>query len=120
MPRKPLVFALVLTALLLAVHLYFLHTYFYWHHRWADIPMHILGGMAIGAFILAFFNVRHVYWYFLCMLTAAVIWEIFEYVNHISTAQPDYWFDTIKDIIDGLIGAGITLIITKTWLWRSN
>jgi hypothetical protein len=113
MNRKPLYTALVLTALLLALHVYALNTYFYWHHRWFDIPMHILGGAAIGAFLLAFFNVRRTILYFSCILAVTVGWEIFENVNHISTGQPGYWLDTIKDIVDGFIGAGITFYIAK-------
>ncbi|MDB4991840.1 MAG: hypothetical protein JWL75_85 [Parcubacteria group bacterium] len=75
--------------------------------------MHILGGAAIGAFLLAFFSVRRAALYFGSILAVTVAWEIFENINHISTGQPDYWFDTIKDIIDGLIGSGITYYIAK-------
>jgi hypothetical protein len=118
MNRKPLYTALVLTALLLALHLYALATYFYWYHRWFDIPMHILAGMAIGWLLLAFFDARKATLYFFGMLAVGVGWEIFENVNHISTGQPGYWFDTIKDIVDDLIGAGITFYIAKKTSWH--
>lgn len=113
MNRKPLYTALILTALLLALHLYALSTSFYWYHRWFDIPMHILAGASIGAFLLAFFTVRRAFLYFLLMLGVGVGWEIFENVNHISTGQHGYWIDTIKDIIDDMIGATITFYIAK-------
>ncbi|MEO6536755.1 MAG: hypothetical protein ABIT47_03590 [Candidatus Paceibacterota bacterium] len=118
MNQKPLYFALVLTALLLTMHLYALSTYFYWHHRWFDIPMHILGGVAIGSFLLAFFNTQRTFFYFACMLIVTVVWEIFEYYAGISRGQPDYWFDTIKDIVDGMIGASITFLIAKKSAWH--
>ncbi len=118
MNRKPLFFALGLTALLLTLHLYALSTFFYWHHRWFDIPMHILGGAAIGALLLAFFSVRRAALYFSCMLGVTVIWEIFEYTTGISTGQPDYWLDTIKDICDGMIGSLITFLFAKKSLWH--
>jgi hypothetical protein len=118
MNRKPLYFALVLTALLLALHLYALNTYFYWYHRWFDIPMHILGGIALGAFILAFFHVRRSTLYFACMVAVVVGWEVFEYIANISPGQPQYWLDTIKDMADGLIGAAITYLVTRNPLWR--
>ncbi|MES2225629.1 MAG: hypothetical protein V4480_02355 [Patescibacteria group bacterium] len=118
MNRRPLFAALILTALLLALHLYGLSTYFYWYHRWFDIPMHILGGAAIGAFLLAFFAVRRTALYFSCMLAVAVIWEIFEYIMGISTGQSGYWFDTIKDILDGMIGSGITFAVAKKSTWH--
>jgi hypothetical protein len=120
MNQKPLYFALILTTLLLALHLYALHTFFYWYHRWFDIPMHVLGGMAIGAFLLAFFNVRRTALYFSCMLVVVIGWELFEYFGHISTGQPGYWTDTVKDMADGMIGAAITYFLTRRPLWRSN
>lgn len=118
MHRKPLLFAFMLTSLLLAFHLYALSNYLYWHHRWFDIPMHILGGAALGAFLLAFFTSQRALLYFACMLAIVVAWEVFEYVAHISTGQPDYWLDTGKDILDGLIGSGITYYFAKYGTWR--
>jgi hypothetical protein len=118
MNSKPLYFALLLAALLLSLHLYALHTDFYWYHRWFDIPMHILGGVALGAFLLAFFNVRRTVLYFSCMLAVVIGWEVFENLAHISTGQPDYWIDTFADMANGLIGASITFVLTKRPLWR--
>ncbi len=118
MNRKPLFIALILTALLLALHLYALETYFYWQHRWFDIPMHILAGASIGSFLLAFFSVRRAGLYFILMLGVGVGWEVFENINHISTGQPGYWFDTTKDIINDMIGASITFYVAKRSLWR--
>lgn len=118
MNRKPLYFALVLAALLLALHLYALHVYFYWTHRWFDIPMHILGGVAIGAFLIALFGSKRPAMYFLLMLGITVIWEIFEYMTGISTGLPDYWFDTIKDITDGMIGSAFAYLLAKKPLWH--
>jgi len=118
MHRKPLYTSLVLAIVLLAVHLYALQNYFYWHHRWFDIPMHILGGITIGAFLLAFLSARQARFYFFCMVLVVVGWEVFEYFGHISTGQPHYWLDTFKDMIDGLIGAGVSLYIARRSLWR--
>lgn len=120
MNTKPLYFALVLSALLLATHLYALSHYLYWHYRWFDIPMHILGGIAIGSFLLAFFSFRRFILYFSLMLAIVVLWEVFENVTHISTGQPDYWLDTFKDMIDGLLGSAFTYFIVKDSSWRSN
>jgi hypothetical protein len=118
MNSKPLYFALLLATLLLALHLSALHTDFYWYHRWFDIPMHILGGVALGAFLLAFFNVRRMVLYYSCMLAIVIGWELFEYFTQISTGQPNYWIDTVADMVNGLIGASITLVLTKKPLWR--
>jgi hypothetical protein len=118
MNSKPLYFALALAALLLCLHLYALKTDFYWYHRWFDIPMHVLGGVAVGAFLLAFFNVRRTVLYYFCMLAIVVGWEIFEYVAQISTGQPDYWIDTFTDMLNGLIGASVTYVAARNPLWR--
>lgn len=118
MNRKPLFFAFLLTGLLLTLHLYALATFQYWHHRWIDIPMHILGGVGIGAFLLAFFNVRRVALYFACMFVIVLGWEVFEYLGKVSTGQPDYWFDSTTDMVNGLIGATITFLFAKKSVWR--
>lgn len=118
MNRTWLYAALVMTAALLAAHLWALSTFFYWYHRWFDIPMHIFGGAAIGAFLLALSITRRTPVYFLCMVGVVVGWEIFEYANHISTGQPDYWIDTVKDMVDGVLGSGITWAIARNTSWR--
>ncbi len=118
MHRKLLYIALVLAALLLALHLYALQNYLYWHHRWLDIPMHILGGIAIGALFLSYLGARRALLYFALMLGVVLFWEIFENVERISTGQPDYWFDTTKDIINGLIGSAISFWAARKGIWR--
>ena len=80
--------------------------------------MHILGGAALGAFIMAFGTARRTSTYFLCMVAVVLGWEIFEYFGHISTGQADYWIDSTKDIIDGLLGAAITLFVSRKNSWR--
>ena len=120
MNRRPLFAALLLTALLLALHLYALETYLYWYERWFDIPMHILGGVAVGAFLLAFIGSHRTLLYILGMVVVVVGWEVFEYIGSISTGQPDYWFDTTYDIFNGLFGSVLTLLIARVSPWRSN
>lgn len=113
-----LAIAFALSVLLLAAHLYALHGFLYWHYRWFDIPMHIFGGAALGSFIFAFGRMRRTATYFLLIFAAVVGWEIFEYLGHISTGQPDYWLDTTKDIADGVIGASAVLVIARKRSWR--
>lgn len=110
--------AFILSVLLLLVHLYALHAFLYWHHRWLDIPVHIVGGAAAGSFLLAFGTTRRTSTYFICMLAVFVGWEVFEYFGHISTGQPDYWIDTAKDVVDGLIGSCVTFFLARKTRWR--
>lgn len=109
--RMPwLLTALVLAGVLLALHLYALATFFYWHHLWFDIPMHILGGAALAALIIAVVGFRP--WIFLFgMLVVVGGWELFENYAHISTGQLDYWFDTSYDMINGLVGAMAVFVV---------
>ena len=116
--RTWLSIAFVFSALLLIAHLHALEGYLYWYHRWLDIPMHILGGAAAGSLLMAFGTGRRTGTYFLCMLAIFLGWEIFENMAHISTGQPDYWLDTGKDIIDGLIGSCIPFIFARKTTWR--
>jgi len=118
MNRTWLAIALALSALLLAVHLYALANFWYWHYRWFDIPMHILGGIAIGSLLLSFGTNRRTSIYFLCMLAIVVCWEIFEYVFGISTHQPHYWVDTFKDMADGLLGSCAALYFARKTAWH--
>lgn len=116
--RTWLLIALGLSIALLSVHLHALDQFLYWHHRWLDIPMHMLGGAAAGAFLMAFGTGRRTFTYFLCMMAIFVGWEVFEYAARISTGQPDYWLDTSKDIVDGLIGSAATFLIARKTTWR--
>ncbi len=119
MNRISLFVAFVLALALLLLHLYALDTYFYWYHRWFDIPMHVLGGAAIGMFLISFFGARRTFFYFACMAAVVVGWEVFEYVGSISPGQSHYWLDTAQDLLDGLIGAAIALFGVRFFsLWR--
>ncbi len=118
MHRKLLYIALVLAVLLLTLHLYALENYLYWYYRWLDIPMHILGGVAIGALLINYLGARRALLYFTLMFGVVVIWEVFENVESISTGQPDYWFDTAYDMINGLIGAVLTFFAARKGIWR--
>lgn len=118
MNRTWLSVAFILSAILLLTHLYALQHYLYWHYRWFDIPMHIIGGAALGSFLFAFGTARRTSTYFACMFAIFVGWEIFEYFAHISTGQPHYWLDTMKDIADGLIGSSIPLLFARKTSWR--
>jgi hypothetical protein len=113
MHRRPLFFAVALSGLLLILHLWFLGDFYYWQYRWIDNPMHVLGGAALGTFLLAFISPRRATLYLATIFALTVAWEVFEYVAGISTNQPQYWIDTIKDIANGVVGSCIPLYIAQ-------
>jgi hypothetical protein len=93
----------------------------YWIYNWYDIPMHILGGLWVSLFSI------YLYTYFdkdifasdyhkkvlkiviLSLTFMTISWEIFELLGKLTFLSDGkwYWFDTIKDIIDGFIGGMI-------------
>lgn len=121
--RTWLTIALLLSATLLTLHVYALEQYLYWYHRWLDIPTHMLGGAALGSFLMAFGTARRTRTYFFWLLVFFMGWEIFEYSFGISTqfgtvTAKAYWIDTIKDIIDDLLGAFLIFVFARKTSWR--
>ena len=110
--------ALLLAALMLGLHVFALETYFYWQYLWFDIPMHILGGAALAAFIIALIGRRRPLLLFLGMLAVVVGWEVFEYIAKIPADAEGYLHDTAFDIVNGLVGASILYAIARVQLKR--
>ena len=86
--------------------------YLYYEIWWLDIPMHILGGFGVAWFFISLFRVAKKSYNFrlilLATLVIAITWEIYEYLLDILAIRNwNGWFDTIKDLIDGMIGAMI-------------
>ncbi len=119
MNMRWLIATLLLAALLAALHLYALEHFIYWHYRWFDTPMHILGGAMVGASFVAVFPSKNVRLFVVGVLFVAIGWEVFEYVFRISTGQSHYYFDTFHDIANDCIGAFITYLIAKKTIWHS-
>lgn len=108
----------------LAVTNFFATTYFlYWRYSWLDMPMHFLGGLcvALGFAILPFFRInlqpkyRTILPYLLFVLCVGVVWEVFEYVNNISTVRDDdsVIIDTLVDLTLDLLGGWVGYFISK-------
>ncbi len=106
-------------SLVLAVaHVYASSVDLYWTYRWLDIPMHILGGFALGSLIIAFLMRHKPGMFWLLMLGVAIGWEVFEVL--IGMPRPtDYPLDTLKDLIDDGVGALIAYGLARLTLWRS-
>ena len=135
MSRKLLLIAATLTLALLAVidKLAFIH-FWYWRHRWFDLPMHFLGGISVGLFCLfayalyqevkgnGLLGFRPPALVNLTLVTTATIgvsWEIFEYFS--GRMIRFSWWESLSDVIIGVGGAELivlTFIILWTWLQR--
>jgi len=105
----PLLSAIGLTATL---HFIFLATDLYYTHPLVDIPVHMLGGAVIasGIFWLSSFipAVKRPTWsqMFTIILIVGLVWEIWEIlVGAVDMSDSYYAFDTVKDMIDDVVGA---------------
>ncbi len=87
-----------------------------------DIFMHILGGIGIGLALCAAValhggNIVHKYRIIIIgVLITGIIWELFEMYYDI-TGEPLwsalYYIDTVKDLIDDIIGGGIAVYLCR-------
>ncbi len=117
--RTDLLYITLALALLGGV-LYFLAGvfYFFWIFWWYDVVVHFLVGMT-GGFSLywGFYHSGLIFrgpfknqalsilLVFICVMSVAVGWEIFEYVNDITDSSEGYALDTVNDLILGGTGA---------------
>jgi VanZ family protein len=115
----------VIAIILLVSHLFGMDGLYY-AYDWYDIPMHIVGGITLG--LLAYQlshslkDVSHFSWrkIILAIILIGLAWEIFESMFGIAGAPVgtyEYYFDTIKDLINDTLGAfigmGIATLIHK-------
>lgn len=117
----------------LMVHAFLLLTDGYGRFYQIDIPMHLMGGFAMGMLGLAIHhqvakkhhNAKSPWWYHAGFvlgfaMLVGVAWEFHEYVMdqtvnawfHIPPSQPSLG-DTMKDLLDDLIGAMAAYFIWK-------
>ena len=111
---------LFFAALIAGLNLLALKYFLFWRLWWFDIPMHILGGFIIGSMALWFIayevpigirsKINRILVAILATFVIGVLWEIFEYKTGITKGEPGYWFDTIHDVIDDVIGGLIAYL----------
>ncbi|MBI4085675.1 MAG: hypothetical protein HY433_00280 [Candidatus Liptonbacteria bacterium] len=103
---------------------------FGWYYTvfWFDIPMHIMGGVFIGALFVYLFRVRHNFLKTESFLTfvilgvgftvlVGVLWEFYELFTDvliikrysILNAPGGIHFDTLKDLFNDIVGGAIAV-----------
>jgi len=110
-------YVLILIALL---HVSAVAFFFYWTYWWFDIPMHFLGGVAVGLFSLWIFGFdggkrrplssgRALLIALVGSLAFGLAWEYFEYANGITfNTIGNYPLDTIKDLLVDVCGGYVS------------
>jgi hypothetical protein len=113
--------ALVLVALLGALHIYGTVHFFYWKYDNFDILMHLLGGAAMGVIAIALFGPEWSPWRYLALATfASVGWEVFETTTGIAVFPGvNYAWDTAHDLLNDAVGAALVYVIARFTVWRS-
>lgn len=109
--RITVFFSVLITIAL--IHIVSSEFYLYWKYLWLDVPMHILGGIAValGFSLLPFFRIRlkQCYttriWYVSVVFAVGVFWELFEFFAGISIHEPGFVLDTTTDLIFDTVGA---------------
>lgn len=109
------------------------HYFLYWRYWWFDVPMHLLGGVAIGLVSSwSYLKLSHKqlikasgFWSSLLMFNLAfavaigIIWEILELVS-----GRLIFFDGLDSLKDILVGTGGSLLsgflISYLFLWRKT
>ncbi len=113
-----LLIALIFSTALLGLQVWALNDYLYWRYVWFDVPMHFLGGLALGSFLVGFFPSRKSL-IFLALTTCVFVgWEILEYMLGIAH-KSNYAFDTALDLLMGTLGALAAYSAARFTIWRS-
>ncbi len=95
----------------------FLALKFHWYYSmwWFDMPMHFLGGMWVGLFVIWFLaerdlSAKEIGQVILGVFVVAFAWEVFEFVLNAETVKNTFDLrDTVSDLFFGLSG-GFTAI----------
>ena len=116
---KKIIFSLIYLVIIFSVSQFvFVPANLYYEINWLDIPMHILGGLGVASLavsVLKYLKIEITFWKVIVpFFVIAILWEVYEYVYSLyGTYVWGGWFDTIKDIIDGFIGAYISFYFSK-------
>ena len=96
----------------------FIPTNLYYELWWLDIPMHIMGGFGVAFLvgsILSYKGIKVSYTkLFITYIIVSIAWEIYEYIYNTSFGRDwSGWLDTIKDLVDGIIGMSICYLFIR-------
>lgn len=102
-----------------SLHLLAIEYSLYWTFRWLDTPMHLLAGLVIGIGIGILLAARG--WsgrsFYLVVILAALaigaVWETIEYEAGVSSIEPYFILDTIKDFVNDLLGAVLGAFLVR-------
>lgn len=118
MRTRWLLVACALSALLSGLHYWASTDFLYWRYVWIDVPIHLLGGLAIGTFVAAFLNSWRPFLFIFCTAALIIGWEVFEYFLG-SPKEANFAFDSALDVLMGTVGVIAVYMYARASLWRS-
>lgn len=95
-----------------------LGSYLYWRYVWFDVPMHLLGGLTIGTFLVPLLGQFRPILYVLGFAVIALGWEVFEFA-FVARREANFIFDTSLDLLMDALGGALVYIVARFTLWRS-
>lgn len=98
----------------LILHLFGMYDYFYVRFWFYDIIVHILGGVGIALSTL--YILKDPKYIIIFVIICGILWEIFEVYYDISGSPFGtfpYFLDTVKDLVDDLIGGMFVWLSVK-------
>ena len=110
--------AFLLSLLIAGLQQWAVSSSLYWRYVWFDAPMHLLGGLTVGVFLVTLLRSYHPFLFIAGIAAIIVGWEVFEFAIGVPR-ETNYVFDTSLDILLGTCGAAIAYIIARYTLWRS-
>ena len=119
MQRRLLFLQAIVLIVIAVLDIYFgLEQRYFWTISWWDIPLHILGGLWAGLFVVWTSLILNIRVSILrCVLLALAIgagWELFEYVAQLGgSVFMSYPLDTVKDLFNDMVGGAIAGYIAK-------
>jgi hypothetical protein len=113
--KQILTSALYLIMIFSLSHFVFEPSNLYFELKWLDIPMHIMGGFGVAALVaavLSYYDNSVTFWKLLLAYTlAAIAWEVYDHLQgFVDYSTVSGWLDTVKDYVDGLIGASLAYL----------
>lgn len=96
--------------------------FWYWEYPWFDVLMHLMGGIAVTAFMMwAAERFLPTYAPYLvaipALIAVGVSWEVFEWFAK-APSEVDYVLDTVTDLV--MDGVGGALVISLYSIWKSK
>lgn len=94
----------------------------YWYFAWLDLPMHIFGGLLAVLMVYTLVAIRVLPQriaegsYFIgAMVVVLVLWEIFGILKY-GGFKPGYVVDTTLDLLCGVLGIALGMIVGNALL----